>query len=538
MSWGKALVAACLCAATFAAVNSGWEAWQLRQPGFHERDCWFYEERYKTARCGIFTVLENRQDPESRTIRLPVVILGALDRREPKEPILYLTGGPGGHAYLGESVFIKGWREEQELFPPGHDLVILGQRGTGLYAADFDCEEFQDPAVAFGAHPPGRAPPDLQTVTVAAARACAERLSDEGVDLSAYNSRESAADIAELRRALGIEEWSLYGVSYGTRLALSALRYHPEGIRAVVLDSVYPPEASNLTDLVTFYRQALERVFAACAEDAGCTRQYGDLAENYARAAARLRAKPVPFELRQILPGSDLEVSIDDRLLDWLLFDALYAKETRELIPVTLREAAGEDNTVLLTRVQEFLEREVPDSSAVYLSHVCHDETPFESPAAVAAAIERAGPQAHLIRETWDSFLCDIWPAGRADPVENTAVESGVPTLLLAGAYDPITRASLAEAAAAHLANGYVFELARAGHGVLYESPCAKRLTAAFLANPQRRPGDICLHGRVLTPPEARAGLEGPQAGPLGTPPDGPPGNRLDGPAKALKNEG
>jgi pimeloyl-ACP methyl ester carboxylesterase len=227
-------------------------------------------------------------------------------------------------------------------------------------------------------------------------------------------------------------------------------------------------------------------------------------------------------------------VSIDDRLLDWVLFDALYAKETRDLIPVTLREAAGADNTVLLARVREFLARELPDSSAVYLSHVCHDETPFESPAAVAAAVERAGPQAHLIRETWDGFLCDIWPAGRADPVEATPVESDVPTLLLAGAYDPITRASLAEAAATHLANGYVFELARAGHGVLYESPCAKRLTAAFLADPRRRPRDVCPRGRILTPAEARAGLDRPFPGPPGGRSDGPPGP----PVKAPKNGG
>ena len=503
MNRGKVLIAVWLCVATFLAVKNGWQALELREPGFHERDCWFDEAGDLTARCGIFTVRENRQKQLSRTIRLPVVILEAVDpeapdRRNPKEPILYVTGGPGGHAYLSESAFIEGWREEQALFPPGHDLIILGQRGTGLYKADFDCEEFGAPEIAFGAHPQGAEPPDLRAVTIEAARACAERLEKKGIDLSAYNSRESAADIAELRQALAIEEWSLYGVSYGTRLALSTLRYHPEGIRAVILDSVYPPEASNLTDLVVFFRQALERVFLACATDSDCGRQHGDLAENYARASERLRQNPVPFALQQIDPGSDLVVSIDDRLLDWLLFDALYAKETRDLIPETLRAAAGKDNSVLTTRVREFMEREIPDSSAVYLSHICHDESPFESATAVAAAVEQAGAQGHLIRETWDSFLCDLWPAGRADPVEATPVKSAVPVLLLAGAYDPITRASLAQGAAAHLSRGYAYELADAGHGVLYESRCAKRLTAVFLANPQQGPGAVCQSGKII----------------------------------------
>ena len=61
-----------------------------------------------------------------------------------------------------------------------------------------------------------------------------------GADLIAYNSTESAADFADLRKALGYAAWNVYGTWYGSYLAQTLMREHPEGIRSVVLDSVLP----------------------------------------------------------------------------------------------------------------------------------------------------------------------------------------------------------------------------------------------------------------------------------------------------------
>ena len=512
MNRGKLILGAWLCVASVMAVKSGWDALELREPGFHERSCWFDEEAFRQARCGIFTVRENRQKQFSRTIRLPVVILEAPDKSAPKAPILYVTGGPGGQAYLGEDDFIAGWREEQALFPPGHDLIVMGQRGTGLDEADFDCPEFQPFEVSLGAYRRDGTPPDRRALLMEAAADCAERLTGKGIDLTAYNSRESAADIAELRLALGIPEWTLYGISYGTRLVLSTLRYHPEGVRSVILDSVFPPQASNLTDLAAFYRAALERLFRACADDESCTRVHGDLAQRYEQARAKLREEPLLFRLSEVEYRSKLVLPIDDQLFDFLIYDSLYDGELRKGIPELLRATAVNVDRFLINRVREYLSYESLDSSAVYLSHICHDETPFEDPAAIAAAVREAGPLGHLITESWDGYLCEAWPAGRAAPVEATPVDSPVPALLLSGAFDPITRAPLARAAAAHLPNGHAFELADSGHGVLYQSPCAQRLTAAFLADPWRRPLGVCPPERFIAEVEARA------AAPAGAP--------------------
>ena len=61
-----------------------------------------------------------------------------------------------------------------------------------------------------------------------------------GANLPSYNSTENAADFADLRTALGISQWNVFGVSYGSDLAQQYVRDHPEGIRSVVLNSVIP----------------------------------------------------------------------------------------------------------------------------------------------------------------------------------------------------------------------------------------------------------------------------------------------------------
>jgi len=104
---------------------------------------------------------------------------------------------------------------------------------------------------------------DPDPSAVAAALSAALRsLRDEGVDPAGYTTRESAADIADLRRLPGIESWNLYGVSYGTKLMLTVLRDHPQGVRSAILDSVLPLEANCDEETPANILDVLDRIFA------------------------------------------------------------------------------------------------------------------------------------------------------------------------------------------------------------------------------------------------------------------------------------
>lgn len=505
MSPIKIIVGLGLCYAVAQLGTWGWQQWQLTKPGYHQTDCWFSTYITGDTRCGYMVVPENRQVADSRTIRLPVVIFEALQKSRQhnelsKEPILYLTGGPGDQAYIGQQKHVDSWWLERRIFPKGHDLIVLGQRGTGLKEPDFDCEEMRTPEVVFAAVAKGTKRRKLLT---AAAAACAARLQREGVDLTAYNSRESAADVAELRQALGIEQWTLYGVSYGTRLALSTLRYHPEGIRSVILDSVYPPEANNLIDNAEFYRVALQRLFGDCDTFSPCDSDPAGLMTEYARLRDRLAAEPVDYDLRELDLEIDMVLSIDERFFDNLLFKALYNRKSRRHIPPMIRNASkrsvqGQNVQRLARLLLETLEDSGSGSKAVRLSHICRDEAAFESLEEIAAAAAAAGPLGHMIAEDTGAFLCEVWPAGKADPIENEPVTSEVPALLLAGALDPVTPPALARSAAAGLPNGYLFEFWDAGHGLIYEMDCMPELIAEFLENPSREPAGRCTRQAFL----------------------------------------
>src|SRR5262249_31385626 len=142
---------------------------------------------------------------------------------------------------------------------------------------------------------------------VEASRQCYERLAGQGIDLSAYNTTESAADVADLRTALGIAEWNVYGVSYGTDLALTYLREHPQGIRTVTIDSVVPPHLASLGLNWTNAGDVLYRIFGDCSADPVCGARYPDTAATFAQLVNQLEAQPLSGSVLPALPGHEPE---------------------------------------------------------------------------------------------------------------------------------------------------------------------------------------------------------------------------------------
>ena len=110
-----------------------------------------------------------------------------------------------------------------------------------------------------------------------------------GIDVAAYDTAENAADIADLRVALGIDEWNVYGASYGSKLALVELRDHPEGIRSMVIDSVSPPNIQIAENWWAAPASSFKAIFAACAAQPTCAAAYPDLEADFYRHGAATR---------------------------------------------------------------------------------------------------------------------------------------------------------------------------------------------------------------------------------------------------------
>jgi pimeloyl-ACP methyl ester carboxylesterase len=148
------------------------------------------------------------------------------------DPVVYLAGGPGDIAPLEVNGLIAAD------FIRDRDILVLSQRGTMFSEPALTCPSIGDFArVALSLRFYSEATVRAHLV---ATEACHRKLIATGADLSAYNSTESAADVADLRKVLGYTTWNIYGTSYGSYLAQTIMRDHPEGVRSVVLDSVLP----------------------------------------------------------------------------------------------------------------------------------------------------------------------------------------------------------------------------------------------------------------------------------------------------------
>ncbi|MDQ3694720.1 MAG: alpha/beta hydrolase, partial [Chloroflexota bacterium] len=135
---------------------------------------------------------------------------------------------------------------------------------------------------------------------------CAQDLLAAGVDLRQYNSVASAADLVALMGALGYDTYNLYGISYGTRLALVTMREYPRsGIRGVVLDSTYPPGLEGFEQYPVEPHEVVIQLFADCFLDPVCNDAYPDLTARFIRLLDQLEAEP-------LAPADDLSITAAD----------------------------------------------------------------------------------------------------------------------------------------------------------------------------------------------------------------------------------
>src|ERR1051325_368575 len=287
------------------------------QPVFEPAPCAFPVPSGYSPECGYLVVPETRARADSRLIRLHVAIFRNRTGHPVSDPVIHLAGGPGSSS-LNEAKYLFSHGLDAVLNQ--RDLILFDQRGTGYSQPRLDCPEREaiTPLLLGGklsAEETGQG-------IVDAFRRCHDRLISEGIDLAAYNSAASAADLNDLRLALGYDKLNLYAVSYGTRLALTLMRDHPEAVRSAVLDSTYPLQVNLYTALAPNAERAFNVFFNNCAADPGCNARYPDLRTVFYQLVDQLNAQPVWIAL---LTGEGRQtVRLDGGLLIDVLFGGLY----------------------------------------------------------------------------------------------------------------------------------------------------------------------------------------------------------------------
>jgi pimeloyl-ACP methyl ester carboxylesterase len=454
-------------------------------------ECRFQLPQGERIECWDLVVPESRQDSASADISLHVARIRSHGEAPQPDPVVLLAGGPGGYALDGLDYVISDFQD----ILADRDLIFYDQRGVGYSEPELDCPEWQ--AALADLLKRGLPWRDYRAREQEEMIHCASKLRAEGRDLAAYNTLESAADLEDLRIALGIDSWTLFGGSYGTRLALTAMREVPAGIRSAILDSVVPLQADPNATMGVNFQQALNLLFLRCEQDKLCGEAFPDLEKTFYETIADLDESPLQARFPDPLTGDLVEVMIDgDRLIE-LTGTALY---NTDIIPLLPRILTGFNQGQVPRQAQPLIAVQLRGpayaSEGLFYSVTCSDEMPFSASQLMAFAGQ---PPSNVLQEHFETdfqaltAVCASWNVKPAPQVENQAVVSSIPILILAGDYDPVTPAVWAQLAAETLSNAYVAEFSGVGHGVFPTRQCARDIVNQFLRDPNGEPDLSCV---------------------------------------------
>ena len=398
------------------------------------------------------------------------------------DPIVFFDGGPGNNAIADSPLLIaRGLNQDR-------NLILMSARGTQFSQPSLGCPEVDQ----FYAELPGLVLDDPSTgqAFATAGAQCSSRLRAAGINLSAYNSTEAAADYADLRRALHIPLWNVFGHSYGTYLALVYMREHPQGLRSVVLDGVAPPSLAVPGFTWESAKNALDSIFAACAAQPACAARYPNNSATFDSLVNQLEANPITTQVTSPIGGPPINVVLDGGvLLNWLIA----ASHDAANIPLALDELAhDEPDTIATAWAAANVKPQDLYGTFGYgftYSVFCSEWVPYETVAdqiqkgvdafpTFPASVQEQPPQFTFIRE-----LCDAWKVPKAPASVRRVTVSSIPTLVMSGSFDAATGPQLGAYAAQTLANSTVVVLNGWPHGE-FNNPCGASVEISFWDNP------------------------------------------------------
>ncbi len=409
-------------------------------------------------------------------------------------PMVFLNGGPGQNSlYFAEQLVAHPHIRDVVV---DRDWIFFDQRGTGRSTPSLYCEDGND--------------------WFTQVKTCRDRLMAQGIDLSQYNSVRIVGDMEALRRALGIQQWNLWGLSYGARVAVLAARAHPGSVRSIILDGSGIPEGQELVDDARGTEAALHKLFAKCAVDPACSSAYPQLRSRFTAALPRLRQQPLQAGDRRYDDATLLRF-----IRAWMYPRGYSTFESRLQSLLVVMDAAARGDAELLEatrlrmRVEEGLDTRrdppLPDhgrySTGMNLSVYCNESEPFQ----LVEEYQRAAASSEILRALLQGFgnptACGLWPAGRAEPSSRTGFFEG-PQLALTGELDASNSGQTGYKIAMVNANARQVVFRNGMHGQwAAELPtdedmeyrvCAHQLARSFVANPQGKLDTSCAETRKL----------------------------------------
>ena len=286
------------------------------------------------AELGTFEVPENRTKPNSKKLKLKFIRFKSTNPN-PGAPIVYLAGGPGGSG-IGSAKYAR-----FDLFMSMRsvaDVIAYDQRGTGMSDgppeyAGFWLNDVSKPTNII----------DAELRIVEETKKAAKFFKEQGTDLSGYNTNESADDLNDLRIALKAEKLNLWGISYGSHLALTTLKRHEKFIDKIIIAGV---EGYDHTVKIPNDQQALmERIHDLVLADPDASKAFPNFLGDVEKLLLKLDKEPAMVKTKNPFNGSDMEVAVGKLDMQMILSWTLRGPETFVGVPLMVSSMLQGDFT-------------------------------------------------------------------------------------------------------------------------------------------------------------------------------------------------
>jgi pimeloyl-ACP methyl ester carboxylesterase len=419
------------------------------------------------ARCGTFTVYEDRAAKSGRTVAIPLIVIPA--EYPAHWAIFWNPGGPGGGAVdAAGGIADRSVAKELMTLHDRYDIVLANNRGVGGPNAQ-PCD------VAPAAHPESYF---LQLWPDALLKACRERLA-ANANLSLYNSSISADDLDDIRAALGYPKIVLDGGSYGTFFFLVYMRQHPEHVESAILQGVAPPALLKIPlEDASGSQLAMDRLIAACAQSAQCNAHFPHFKEHFYAVAHRFDAGPIKVRIENSATKQPQYVLLSKEVFADHLRQALYSSGPAAYVPYIIERAYLGDYIPLgdlLDGVAQGLSHSL--DMGLNLSVTCAEDLPFISEDEVRRT--SAGTFEGDVRVRAQQRACKIWNVKPVAASFNQPVRSSAPVLMISGTADPATPPEFATRELPYLSHGKQILLRGASHGD--STSCTDHLLVEFV---------------------------------------------------------
>ncbi len=414
---------------------------------------------------GYITVPENYDKPQSKPLKIAFIVIKAYNNEGAKDAAMYFTGGWGAPTLKNLNYY------KNHFLSYSRDLILYDYRGVG-YSEPQLCQELG--AKVFRHVMEDISYADFEQKQKKVFNDCLDDLESQGIDFNQYGTANKARDGVLLAKALGYKSYNLFGVSYGTKSILQFIRQSEVNIRSVILDSNCPLDFPINSGMTEDYVKSLDHIIEDCQKDPNCSKKYPNLKPMLEKFLLSLEKKPLKIKL----PKSRIAY-LNRQEVNGIIHQMLYDENAYGSIPFVLKKFSNRNKFIIKRILRDLEEVLLENYNGHGLINYIYDHKPFQEQASKIAGAALTQYPAYQVFDGYQAyFLQDVRFV--SDIQQTRTLKTDIPTLILAGAYDPVTPAYYSQSLRPFFSNHYYVELPRTGHGVT-NNWCGKALAENFL---------------------------------------------------------